>query len=501
MLTPRFSIAQEPDWLTVTIHAPFTSIAETEVFAEGPDFRFFSPPYFLRLHLPGDITEERIPSDGIGPVQKSEATYVADDASFVIRVPKAVPGQYFKGLDMLTDLLTPKGSSISEANKIEEVGVGLKESEQDWYCEQRLPPDDSREDEVSSMSIGQSSRGYGFAFQRTNVFAKLPRESQEVLDVKDPDELMWCQRREKRLEMEQKDFSGDHYLCDLFEPAEPALKSLNDTCVKSESPQPLELSDEDRERMVMLPRKQYLVEESLLSSVGYGLVDLLFAYCYDLRVGEGDHTAEASWNMVKLSATLSCSEKFDSIHDCVVSCLRRSLCYPLVRNYAFSWQVLADVRDLLCESPEPNVAVLKALLAMIPIMISGDGTYIFNQLYIEPYAVWVQSMPFSCLESVGKALQKVMSLVTKDDVGLELVELEQAALLVKEEAESETVGPSDLAIGVSSVCLGKQNHDLDSDDDSETSSSSSSSEDSDDTSSESDDHAATNENVGEKVIS
>ncbi len=39
-------------------------------------------------------------------------------------------------------------------------------------------------------SIGQSSRGYICAFQHTNIFMKLPRESQEVLDIKDPDELM-----------------------------------------------------------------------------------------------------------------------------------------------------------------------------------------------------------------------------------------------------------------------------------------------------------------------
>ena len=57
-----------------------------------------------------------IPSDGIGPAPKSEASYVVDDASFVILVPKAVPGQYFQGLDMLTDLLTPKSN----------VGVGSR---------------------------------------------------------------------------------------------------------------------------------------------------------------------------------------------------------------------------------------------------------------------------------------------------------------------------------------------------------------------------------------
>ena len=85
MLTPRFSLSQDAEFLTVTIYAPFTHIDQvyctvlyctvlycnvlyctvlyapfthidqTEIFMEGGDFRFYSPPYFLRLHLPGQV--------------------------------------------------------------------------------------------------------------------------------------------------------------------------------------------------------------------------------------------------------------------------------------------------------------------------------------------------------------------------------------------------------------------------------------------------------------
>ena len=49
MITPRFTITQSDSALTVTIYAPFTNVADTEVFMEERDFRFFSKPYFLRL--------------------------------------------------------------------------------------------------------------------------------------------------------------------------------------------------------------------------------------------------------------------------------------------------------------------------------------------------------------------------------------------------------------------------------------------------------------------
>ena len=57
MLTPRFTLDQDETFLIITIYAPFTNLSETEIFMDETDFRFFSKPYFLRLHLPGEIEE------------------------------------------------------------------------------------------------------------------------------------------------------------------------------------------------------------------------------------------------------------------------------------------------------------------------------------------------------------------------------------------------------------------------------------------------------------
>ena len=58
MLTPRFDLDQDDNFLIVTIYAPFTNISDTEIFMEDLDFRFFSKPYFLRLHLPKPILKK-----------------------------------------------------------------------------------------------------------------------------------------------------------------------------------------------------------------------------------------------------------------------------------------------------------------------------------------------------------------------------------------------------------------------------------------------------------
>ena len=98
MLTPRFRLEQDSVFLTVTIYAPFTHIDQTEIFMDGRDFRFSSAPYFLRLHLPGEVEE----------TDAASGAWDAETTSFVVKCPKVTEGEHFEGLEMLTQLLTPK---------------------------------------------------------------------------------------------------------------------------------------------------------------------------------------------------------------------------------------------------------------------------------------------------------------------------------------------------------------------------------------------------------
>ena len=45
----------------------------------------------------------------------------------------------------------------------------------------------------------------------------------------------------------------------------------------------------------------------------FGLVDLLLAVCYDVRVTAGEGSVESGWTIAKLSATLSWCDRFDSV--------------------------------------------------------------------------------------------------------------------------------------------------------------------------------------------
>ena len=210
-------------------------------------------------------------------------------------------------------------------------------------------------------------------------------------------------------------------------------------------------------------------------SVFYGLVDILFASSYDLRATEEERSPESGWTVGKLAATIGCSERFSALKDCVVSGFRRSLCFPLYRNYDFSMVCFQDVVRLLDGG---NVAVLSTLLGLVPVLVEGDR-YLYNTLYVEPYASWIQRVPSSHLTALSDALKKVLEDLTKDDLDLELTEIEQAAELVRREEEDEDK-VAEVVQGLRGVQLERNGDDSDDSSSSESSSDSSSEDDSDD---------------------
>ena len=138
MLTPRFKLEQDDKYVIVSIYAPFTHVAETEVFMDGTDFRFFSKPYFLRLHFPCEIIEN----------DDASAKFESDTLSYVIKCPKVNQGEFFPNLDMITELCKPKGSTNVSNIEVIEDGDTFEESlsDEEFYFEQKIPDSDEKID-------------------------------------------------------------------------------------------------------------------------------------------------------------------------------------------------------------------------------------------------------------------------------------------------------------------------------------------------------------------
>ena len=48
MLIPRCELMQTDAKVNITIYAPYANVADSEIYVDKDDFRFFSKPYYLR---------------------------------------------------------------------------------------------------------------------------------------------------------------------------------------------------------------------------------------------------------------------------------------------------------------------------------------------------------------------------------------------------------------------------------------------------------------------
>ena len=164
----------------------------------------------------------------------------------------------------------------------------------------------------------------------------------------------------------------------------------------------LEFTEQERDQIIRLPRRQVLVSNTPIKSRNLllGLFDILYAYCYDYRTTMGEHNVESSWTIVKLSATLchlltdvsvgdsSSSSSSHPIHAALITSTRRSLCYPLYRHFELSTRVLDDVVVLFKLGRR---ALIKSVLA-VRSLLKGATTgefHILDRLYVEDYLLWL----------------------------------------------------------------------------------------------------------------
>lgn len=429
MITPRFELSQDEKFLYIKIDALLAKISDTEVFVDEDEFCFYSTPYYLRLHLPGSIVENG----------EEQCTY--NEGAFSLKFSKKVHGKFFDGLDMLTSLLTPKGKTHAKAPVIEVISKDNDNANNEnelnseailWYA---------NPDETDSQ-IGMHS-GYGFANQRSAVFEKLNDEFASVIEIKDPDNSCIKMRMKKKMELESKKFDPDYFIADFLDEDEmvctvchyipPWVKLWNESQEKGVPYQSLiKLNSDEQYQLTLLPKKEYLLDDAeILTSVYLGLVDILFAYCYDVRINQGEKNSESGWTLAKLSSMMSCLVAFNDLKTVIVSSFRRSLSYPLFRSWKLNMLVLSDLTTLFRGG---RLQILKSLLVVKEIMQGYELNHILNDLYITDYCVWIQTSNVKILELLTEELSKIV--IKHADCDLDLSCWENIAIGELEDVEN-----------------------------------------------------------------
>ncbi|XP_015588797.1 protein SHQ1 homolog isoform X2 [Cephus cinctus] len=432
MLTPRFELTQSDSEVVITVHAPYANIKDTEVYVDGTDFRFFSSPYYLRLKLPGEIEEN----------DASSGSYDCEKGDFVFRFSKVHVGEHFENLDMITTLLAPPKKKTTVVPTIEVISNPVVNCEDsihgnsnettaentstnegnEWFVPQNVPSDNAL------FSI--DSPKYGFASKVSGALAAFEAAwTGEIIDLPLPDATPASERKCLREKHEFESFSEEHYMADLIQEEyleayiafEPEWYKLLDTEIS--------LDGTEKDILKELPNKEYLLDENEIQKVCCGMVDILFGNCYNYRVTMGDNTVESGWTINKLSSTLCWFQEFSNMEEVITACIRRSLCYPLYRNWNLSMKVFQDVKAVIRLGKKYIIKRFCEIHSLFN--TSYEPRYILNQLYIKDYLIWLQQVPSSVIESLNSELDGINP--KKLQMRLDLVELETAAYSVHEE--------------------------------------------------------------------
>ncbi|QSL66468.1 hypothetical protein MERGE_000848 [Pneumocystis wakefieldiae] len=469
MITPTFSVEQDTDFIYINIHAVFIRTQNVEIYVEENLFIFSATPYYLRLHLPGNIVEDKF----------SKMSYDISSETVKIKLSKETPGMVFHDLDLISTLLSKSKISrdkkatapvieiINEKNTSENthnnsqitledglvssIDYSTKDATQDdntnSLCRENLIFDWEHPQEVPEQNLHLCA-SYGFNGQYNN-YIKSPADSgNDINEISDPEHSTSTSRSEERILKEDLKFDGEHYMVDYIEDDEIQkclkwksqeyiiLRSLQKSTSLEEEKKKMDtiiLTKEEQLEILKLPRKEYIIDN--LKSTYLCILSLLFSYAYDARTTQGEPTSESPWTIGKLSPVLSCLDmSFSTIRQIVIACTRRALAYPLYRHWGLVQKCWEDV---YCSLRLGKRWILKIFLQIRKIFEWSDTYYLYNKLFLDDYSVWIQMASDSVIRSLAHELHHLE--IKKDEINWELEKLEIAANNIYiEQKESKT---------------------------------------------------------------
>ncbi|KAI6238123.1 Protein SHQ1-like protein [Aphelenchoides fujianensis] len=243
-------------------------------------------------------------------------------------------------------------------------------------------------DEADERQTDETLRkfGYGFGWRRHGILAKFSAELRELFDLAAADTIEIDDRLAKLEALDVDAFSSEHYLADLFDPT-PELTAALELEIP---PAEFELNDEDRLqlkdlRVVRLPE----LSEQEREQAAFSMVDVLFSFLFDLRITDLEHNACSDAMIGKLSPSLSGLAALQS----------STAFFRLHSRFNNSGQ---------------------------------DFTYLYNQLFIDDYALFIQSMDEELLQRVTADLKTALAELKRADIaGLDLEYVETEAKMIR----------------------------------------------------------------------
>ena len=464
MITPFFTITQDDEFIFIDVkisHIRF-SAPNIEMTINNEVFVFSLPPYYLRLRLPYPCIED----------DRSHAEYDSKLECVKIRIPKETKGQFFPDLDLTAKLLArtndPKLGDIGQQEKptkplIEEVGQPVSQAEKDleegeqfnWEVEQQVPTNPTLEklgaDGDDSTNVTIQPIKYGFNNQYDQIVGVSMANGNDINELGNPESTPDTDRIIERLIKENIKFDPEIYAADYIMEKYPAMDDDKDfkRLIEWKNPMilkflkwykhqqsipeldrtlimPVEFTKEEQEKMIQLPRKSYLTEDSYKPEILVLLICLLFAYHFDLRENEGEHNIESAWTIGKIIPQFAFLDtrlvvdrsQNNLLRTAIITSIRRALSYPFHRSFKLIGKVWDDVYYNLRGGKR---LVLKAILDLKELFRFHDIYYVYDKIWLEDLCSYLISdnIPEGTIRNLAHDLKKEVSSITKLDITFE----------------------------------------------------------------------------------
>ncbi|WFD35654.1 hypothetical protein MCUN1_002512 [Malassezia cuniculi] len=387
LTTPTFALSQDDASLTVRIDLRGATTNVARVVAQDKTFGCFAEPLYLPLSLPADVEEleDKVPVSG------------TDDAKEVcVRLVKRVPAQW----DMAQ--VVPQLLSHAEMDQL------------------------SRDAEKYTQ--GRYSVGLTSYYRRipSDIVAEFAAKGTVVpfLDIPDPENYSLAARVKKAEQLECEKWDEGMFLDATMDQdgyVSPALGTkTKEPAVAEEAERPRGAEGGDDQMPQSARAEAFLVE-------------LLFAYVYEVKASYGDMSSESAWTICKLCRSLTCftETKLEDDVDLLRilrASYRRALTYPLYR----SWKLCDSVRLHVAERlTKPHAR------AFVSMMLRDIDTLFFTapaesgapeivcqvlaalwQLWMAPLQTWLATTSDDELHKIGEAVRAFdTSLAFKEHVG------------------------------------------------------------------------------------
>ena len=192
MITPDFAVSQDDTCVVVSLQLKYVRISAAEMLVVDNTFSFYLKPYFLRLSFVQSLRDEELDDNVFDHATKK----------LTVRIRKAVQGEHFKDLDVLSKLFESKPKRTQARPKI----TVLNESTTD----------------VTEMSdnkleiIDDRQHNIGLYRDYDDFFDNHQEELYEMADI-DPSATAVFDRADALRHVENVKFDPDHYVYNFFE--------------------------------------------------------------------------------------------------------------------------------------------------------------------------------------------------------------------------------------------------------------------------------------------